>query len=100
VSISLIITIKDTLQTKESIQQATKVLIEAIGGPAAEALPPNATINDLVQTLNNLVSNSGSSNSTAQELLGTVNDAIVSAGLTGIFNNVTVAPTGVELSSS
>jgi hypothetical protein len=97
VFIELIITIRSNLQTPETIQQATKVLIEAIGGPAAAALPPNATLSDLVATLNSLVSDSTAPDSTAQQLLGTVNDAIASAGLTAVFNNATLAPTGGQL---
>jgi hypothetical protein len=96
VSVKLVITIKNTLQTPEAIQAGTKMLIEAIGGPAAASLPPNATVDDLVATLNNLISNSSNPESTAQELLSTVNAAIVTAGLTSVFDTATVVPTGVH----
>jgi hypothetical protein len=95
-SVTLVITIRDTQQTPAQIQQATKVLIEAIGGPTVESLPANASLNDLVATLITIISNSSTPGSTAQELLQTVNDAIVTANLTSIFNNATVAPTGEQ----
>jgi hypothetical protein len=93
-SVVLVITISDSQQTAAEVQQATKVLIEAIGGPTVEALPPYATLDDLLVTLNNLVSNSSDPGSTAQQLLATVNDAIASANLTSIFSNATAVPKG------
>jgi hypothetical protein len=94
-SLQIVITVRDTAQTPEQVQTATKVLIEAIGGTTVESLPPTATLSDLVATLNVLVSNSSNPGSAAQQLLQTVNDAFVSANLTSVFNNATVEPTGV-----
>jgi hypothetical protein len=94
-SLQLVITVRDPAQTPEQLQAATKVLIQAIGGPTVESLPANATLDDLVTTLNTLISNSSTPDSTAQQLLGTMNDAIASANLTDTFNNATVAPTGM-----
>jgi hypothetical protein len=93
-TVKLVITIADTEQTPAEIQEATKILIEAIGGPVAEALPVNATLNDLVATLNSLISNSAGN--TVQELLEVVNTAIVVAGLDDVFNNATTSPTGAR----
>lgn len=93
-SVQIVITIRNTAQTPAAIQEATKVLIEAVGGPAIESLPANATVNDLVSTLNALISNSSSPASTAQQLLDTVNEAIVSAGLSSVFSEATAVPTG------
>ncbi|WIA39725.1 hypothetical protein OEZ86_005787 [Tetradesmus obliquus] len=92
-SVQIVITIRNTAQTPAAIQEATKVLIEAVGGPAIESLPANATVNDLVSTLNALISNSSSPASTAQQLLDTVNEAIVSAGLSSVFSEATAVPT-------
>ncbi|WIA37860.1 hypothetical protein OEZ86_014709 [Tetradesmus obliquus] len=90
VTIKMVITIRQSVTSEAAIQAATKVLIEAIGGPTVESLPPNATFADLLATLNNLVSNSSSADSTVvQELLASVNDAIVSANLTSVFDNAT-----------
>jgi hypothetical protein len=93
VTVKLVITVADSAQTPAQIQNATKVLIEAIniGGPAI-SLPENATLSELVAALNSLVSNSPGN--TVQELLEVVNTAIVVAGLDDVFNNATATPTG------
>jgi hypothetical protein len=92
-TLKLVITVTNAAVTATEIQRAAAVLIEAVGGPNVEALPANATLSDLIATLNSLVSNVPGN--TVDELLKAVNTAIVTAGLGNVFNNATATPTGI-----